>query len=186
MNIETTKTRAYLDYSFENFQENDAITIEEGEFVYENEPFYYAQYEINGISLTAQFDCDDNWSWYNLGGDGDSSEETAKHYFNREDQKFIDFLDGILVESKPDRDITTTQKADYLREYYKNNKNLFDLADKVKKIVTEKSDDFALVLAFYCRNGLEDSGSFECNMQISAGLSKEQTLALTELFYERG
>jgi hypothetical protein len=182
MEIETT-------YSFTSDSDLTAIEYDSDaeKFVRKECPIYWAVYTITRGETTAQvpaqFDCGDSWCWYFGGGDGDSSEEVAEHFFNTDDPEFIKFLDEILRESEPDTEITLEEKAEYIRDYMLDDDDrLQALADAVLEICPEKGSDWALVQALYYRDGINDVGSFECHLQITAGLEKNQTLQLAQLF----
>lgn len=58
-----------------------------------------------GVDLAAQYDCGNSWVYYNLGGDGDSIEETIEEYFCNVDMERSEIealLYKALSESKPE------------------------------------------------------------------------------------
>jgi len=179
-------------YNYTNESDLTEITLEDGEFRYIEEPIYWSEIELTigdkTVNISAQFDCGDSWCWYNLGGDGEDSEHTLEHFFpeiktdSSEFDKLVEKLDDILEETRPkNREITTEMKAEYLEEYCDEEEPFFKKADAIQKIAPEKGYDWALVLAYYIRDGIQSVGDFECYLQINSGLSKEQTLAITEI-----
>lgn len=173
-------------YEFENFIDGGGITIEDGEFVYQEQPHYWAEYKIDGVSTTlyAHFDCADYWRWSDDEGTEEGLSLIKENYFNSDDEGFCEFTNAILEESEPKQGITIEQKANCLRNSYDDIESLMVLADNVKSICPEKSVDFALVLSFYSKGGVIDPLSFELNLQINNDLTKEQSLAITNLFCE--
>jgi len=181
-----------LSYNYTNESDLTGIRLEDGEFRYIEEPIYWSEIELTigdkTVNLSAQYDCGDSWCWYNLGGDGEGSSYTLEHFFpeinqdSREFDNLVEKLDDILEETRPkSREITTEMKAEYLKEYCDEEEPFFKKADAIQKIAPEKGYYWALVLAYYIRNGIQSVGDFECNLQIYSGLSKTQTQAITEI-----
>ena len=161
------------------------VILKDGEFVYKECPILWAEFEISfaggGVQLVAQFDCSDVWCWYNSGGDGESSEYTALTYLKSEEPALIEWLDDLLKESTPDNMISLTDKAECLRADASLYKTIESNAKAINEIVPERCESWALVLAYYIRDGIADIGAYECQLQINYDLSKDQTLAITSL-----
>lgn len=171
--------------SFKSKSDNVCIRYEDGKFTKED-GIYWAEFKFEIpdqtiIEIVAQFDCGDCWCWYNLGGDGECSDTTAEHFFNRDDTEFVEWLEFLLGESYPDREITIGDMADYIRENWDDFNLNKSVIESITKLCPEKSNDWATVLAFHCREGIESYGDFEVNLQIYQGLSKGQTLELAHV-----